>query len=134
MIKHLAKQDFQVTLLTRDPEKAAQRYPSPIKTAKADYDSVEQLTQTLRDGNFDSLVILINRNELDPQIRLIDAAIAAGVPHIVPSSFGIGNTAPELRLVPSLMAKVKMEEYVMEKAGEGKLTYTGVNTGLFFDW
>jgi len=124
-----------VTLLSRNIEKAAQQYPPPIKVAEVDYASTEYLTKTLCEaGGFDSLVILINRRELDPQIKLIDAAIAAGVPHIVPSSFGISTESPEVRALPPIKAKIEMERYLVEKADEGRVSYTAINTGLFFDW
>ncbi|KAK0259133.1 hypothetical protein LTS09_005957 [Friedmanniomyces endolithicus] len=135
VINHLVKQGFEVTLLSRNIEKAAQQYPPPIKVAEVDYASTEYLTKTLCEaGGFDSLVILINRRELDPQIKLIDAAIAAGVPHIVPSSFGISTESPEVRALPPIKAKIEMERYLVEKADEGRVSYTAINTGLFFDW
>ncbi|KAK5701294.1 hypothetical protein LTR17_022708 [Elasticomyces elasticus] len=135
VIKHLIKQGFEITLLSRDPKKSSKQYPPPIKALLADYNSVEQLTQTLREnGPFDSLVILINRDQLEPQVRLIDAAIAAGVPHIVPSSFGIGSSSPEIKDLPQIQAKMQMEKYLVGKANEGLVSFTGINTGLFFDW
>ncbi|KAK5684791.1 hypothetical protein LTS10_002865 [Elasticomyces elasticus] len=135
VIKHLVKQGFEITLLSRDPEKSSKQYPPPIKALFADYNSVEQLTQTLREnGPFDSLIILINRDQLEPQVRLIDAAIAAGVPHIVPSSFGIGSSSPEIKDLPQIQAKMKMERYLAIRASGGLVSFTGINTGLFFDW
>ncbi|KAK5725996.1 hypothetical protein LTR15_004187 [Elasticomyces elasticus] len=135
VIRHLVKQGFEVTLLSRDPDRASKQYPPPTKAISADYTSVEQLTEILQqDGPFDSLIILINRDQLEPQIKLIDAAIAAGVPHIVPSSFGIDSSSPEVHDLPQIQGKMKMEKYLLNKANEGLVSFTGINTGLFFDW
>ncbi|TKA72326.1 hypothetical protein B0A55_06751 [Friedmanniomyces simplex] len=141
VITHLLNLGVALTLLTRHPDTTAQHYPPPIQVLQTDYTSVDQLTATLRQaggdggsGGVDSLVILINRDELESQIRLIDAAIAAGVPHIVPSSFGIDSSSPEVSALPQIRAKMEMERYLVGKAEAGLVSYTGVNTGLFFDW
>lgn len=102
--------------------------------SQRDYNSVDQLTSVLLRTKPDSLVVLINRNELDAQIKLIDAAIAANVPHIIPSCFGVDTSDPRIREVPSLREKVAMEDYLLRKAKESQLTWTGLNTSLLFDW
>ena len=79
-------------------------------------------------------MILINRNELQAQINIMEAAVAADIPHIIPSSFGIGSRDPTLRITPVWETKVQMEDYVVRKAEEGSFTFTGVQTGVFFDW
>ncbi|KAI9709291.1 MAG: hypothetical protein M1820_003411 [Bogoriella megaspora] len=134
VIKHLSNNNLEITLLTRDPKKASETHPPPTKVVQADYDSVEQLTSVLRQGTFDSLVILINRDQLGPQLRLIDAAIAARTPHIIPSSFGIDHSHPKVREAPFLKEKIAMEDYLFQKADQGQITYTSINGGWFFDW
>ncbi|KAK3110185.1 hypothetical protein LTR53_015784 [Teratosphaeriaceae sp. CCFEE 6253] len=42
--------------------------------------------------------------------------------------------AVEPGLLDPVKEKVEMPRYVAAKAEEGKLSFTGVNTGLFFDW
>ncbi len=60
---------------------------------QADYGDPDALTATLTNdvGKQDALVILLNRDLPDVQIRLIDAAVAAGIMHIIPSRFGFGT-------------------------------------------
>ena len=127
-----------MTALTRDPDTAfSKALPTPVKVVRADYTSVEALTRTLQDGTFDALVILINRNELQAQINLINAAAAVGNGvHIVPSSFGIDYSHPEVkRLLGTLIGgKVAMEKHLFSIAREGSVTYTAINTSMFFDW
>ncbi|KAK4554925.1 hypothetical protein LTR86_008073 [Recurvomyces mirabilis] len=134
IIKHLALAGFHVTLLTRNPAKAAKQYPPPFETVLADYDSTEALTTIFREHGFESLVILLNRRELQPQLRLIDAACSAGIGHVVPSSFGGDFSHPEVKRLPQLKEKLEMEEYLVQKSDAGKISFTAVNTGLFFDW
>ncbi|KAK3674657.1 hypothetical protein LTR78_005379 [Recurvomyces mirabilis] len=134
IIKHLALAGSHVTLLTRNPDKAAKQYPSPIETVLADYDSTEALTSIFREHGFESLVILLNRRELQPQLRLIDAACSAGIGHVVPSSFGGDFSHPEVKRLPQLKEKLEMEDYLVQKADVGEICFTVINTGLFFDW
>ena len=82
----------------------------------------------------DALIILINRDEAQAQINLIDAAIASRIPHIIPSAFGFTTTHPEVRKYPVLWPKAKMEDYLIQKAEEGQVTYTQVQPAAFFDW
>jgi Trk K+ transport system NAD-binding subunit len=93
VLKHLANNGFNITLLTRDVGKTKQAFPGYI-TVQANYESQEELEKTLRNdvGKQDTLVILINREQPEAQNRLLDAAIAVGIKHVIPSSFGIGQS------------------------------------------
>lgn len=123
VIQHLTKADFDITLLTRNPKKASKTFPTPVKAVLANYNSVDQLAAVLREGKFDALVILINRIEVDAQIKVIDAAVAASVPHIIPSCFGIDTRPRQVRSQPMVKEKVAMEEHLVAKAQEGNFTY-----------
>ena len=109
IIHNLSKQGFDITLLTRNRAGAAEKYPPPIKTVQVDYDNHDQLTNLLREGAFESVVDLTNRSQLKVQKQLIDAAVAAKVPHFVPSSFGTGTKHPEVRRIPEIQPKAEME-------------------------
>jgi nucleoside-diphosphate-sugar epimerase len=134
VVHHLIDAGFNVTVLSRDPSKASGKVPSEVNTVKADYTSVETLVPVLKDKDFVSLVILINRNQATPQIVAIDAAIAAGIPHIVPSSFGVGTSTPEVRAIPSLAGKIAMEDHLLAAVAAGRVAYTSINTGVFLEW
>jgi hypothetical protein len=135
VVKHLEKAGFEITLLTRNLSKTKETFPS-LPAIGADYDSLEALTKALKEdaGAQDAVVSLINREELQAQINLIDAAIAANIPHLVPSSFGLGTRETWSHELPILNAKTEMEDYVLAKAGAGEITYTGIQTGAFLDW
>lgn len=94
------------------------------------------MIKLLRDGpgKQDALIILISRDEAQGQINLIDAAIATGTTHIIPSAFGFSTRHPWMRDTPVLLAKARMEDHLIQKAEEGQLTYTQIQTMAFFDW
>lgn len=134
MIKQLLHSGFKVTVLTRNPSKAEATFPG-VKAVEANYEAVDELASSLRDaGPFDAVVCLINRDQLQPMLNLTKATITAGVPHLVPSSFGVDMAIPYNRDMPPCREKLQMETDVMRKAKEGKLTFTAINTGLFLDW
>jgi hypothetical protein len=131
----LKDRGFDITLLTRNLDKTKAGFPGlPVVTV--DYDSTKGVTDSLKqlDKKQDALIILINRDEAQAQINLIDAAIATEIPHIIPSAFGFTTTHPEVRRYPVLWPKAKMEDYLIQKAEEGKVTYTQVQPCAFFDW
>jgi hypothetical protein len=71
------------------------------------------------------------------QKTAIDAAVAAGVKRFIPSEFGI-NTR-KVRGTPIgtiLTGKIDVVDYLEEVAakGDGGFSWTGLSTGLFFDW
>ena len=136
VIHHLKEAGFNITLLTRNPETTAQEYAG-LRAIQVNYDSAEALTKTLREdvGSMDALVILINRDQLQPQLNLMDAAIAAHIPYIIPSSFGIGSRDQFLRSLPIWDTKVQMEDYVERKMQDVcPSSFTGIQTGVFLDW
>lgn len=70
------------------------------------------------------------------QTPLVDAAIAAKVQRFIPSEFGIntrevGGTA----VAKILQGKVDTLDYIIGKSKENSwFTWTGISTGIFFDW
>lgn len=132
MVSHLLEINVEVTILTRDPKKSAGHFPTVVRILEADYSSPEKLSCLLK--GHDSVIILINRDQVDAQIAAIDAAIAAGVPHIIPSSFGLDNTIPEVRDSIPIAGKRRMEEYLAHQAEQGKVSFTALNTSMFLDW
>lgn len=127
--------NFNITLLTRSLDKTKAAFPG-LAAISVNYDDHDALTESLRSlsSKQDALIILIDRNQSEAQINLIDAAISAGIPHIIPSAFGFTTTHPDVRKFPVLWPKAKMEDHLIQKADEGKVTYTQVQTSSFFDW
>ena len=68
------------------------------------------------------------------QIKIIDAALAAGVKRFIPSEFGSDTLNPNIveLFSPALAVKVSILEYL--RANEGRMSWTGIATGAFFDF
>jgi nucleoside-diphosphate-sugar epimerase len=134
VIRNLLKAGFNITAITRDIDKTLQAFPS-IKAIYGDYTSASALAPSLRNDSkpFDALVSLLNRDQVDAQTTVLNAAALAGIPHIIPSEFGIDLSPPKIRSMPCYATKVAMEDYMLRLAGEGKFTFTAIHTGLFFD-
>ena len=127
VIQHLQRASFNIALLTRNVEKTNRTFPD-LTATYANYASVDELTEQLRSiGKHDAMVILINRDEIEAQINLVKAVVAAGIPHVIPSSFGLGISDPTVLALPPLHSKAKMEEFVREKANQGSLSFTCVS-------
>ena len=147
---------FHLTLLTRDIDKAQSLLDDlstqlgvtfdPQRVAIEvidDYRNRAVLCSTL-EGK-DALVILLNRDLGGQQCSLIDAAIAAHVPHIIPSSYGVNVSHPYLRSSPPLEEKVKMLDHLhsaiaaqpnpptIDGRPGRKTTFTAIDTGVFLE-
>ena len=108
-------------------------FPKFIKIVNTDYKTVPQLSSILASDSYSALVILVNRNQRDPQLKLIDAAISAQIPHVIPSSFGFQSSQPKIRAAPFMKQKIAMQDYIIGKANEGHVTYTIIDVGWVFD-
>ena len=118
--------------MTRDPSKLnTTNFPPDIKPIKGDYTSATSLASYLQ--GHDAVVDLTNRTATAIQLLVIDVTILAHVPRLVPSCFGTGTRTPRIRSLPHIVGKVEMEDYVLQKADEGALTFTGIHTGGFLE-
>ncbi|KAH9203971.1 hypothetical protein DL95DRAFT_471911 [Leptodontidium sp. 2 PMI_412] len=123
---------FIVTAIAR--EESTSSYPAGVEVRKADLSSLDALTKAF--VGQDAVVSTIATSAVGGQNVLADAAIAAGVRRYIPSEFGINTRklASEV-LGKMLQAKTAHVDYLMEKAkSHPSFTWTGLATGLFFDW
>ncbi|KAK6366281.1 hypothetical protein LTS17_010787 [Exophiala oligosperma] len=106
-----------------------------IHVVQGDYTSAASLAKSLK--GHDSVVSLLNRDQTAAQIQLVDAVLAAGVPHIVPAAFGVDTSRPEVRALPHLaVAYVKSEDHLRDaiERADGATTFTGIHNGAFLEW
>ncbi|EFX02067.1 NmrA-like protein [Grosmannia clavigera kw1407] len=133
IVEEFVKAGFTVTLLSRDSK---QPLPEGVKAIKAvDYSSVDSLKAAL--NGQDAVVSTLGSLALGNQSPLIDAAIAVGVKRFIPSEFGINTRkARDTPIGKIIAAKVSTVDYLIKKAdaSKGVFTWTGIATGLFFDW
>jgi hypothetical protein len=134
ILSPLLAANFTVTVLTRSSSTAtSSTYPPTVTVRTVDYASLDSITTALRGQ--DALVSTLASAAIDVQIRLIDAALAAGVQRFIPSEFGSDTRNPLARKLPVYAGKVKVQDYLTEKARENeKFTYTFIYTSAFFDW
>jgi nucleoside-diphosphate-sugar epimerase len=136
----LAEPGFTVTILSRASSEAV--FPANLPVVKVSDDfTLSELT--LAFANQDAVVIALTTSSVTKDgkdglaIRLIDAAVAAGVKRFIPSEYGTNNLDPRARnLVPVYDIKGAMLEHLIAQssASNGKLTWTSICCGSWLDW
>jgi hypothetical protein len=138
LINELLAAGFSVTAITRSASTSpTPKFPDGLPVKKVDYTSFDELKAAF--ANQDAVVSTVGSLAVPRQKTAIDAAVAAGVKRFIPSEFGI-NTR-KVRGTPIgvvLAGKIDVVDYLEEvvaKGGEGGgFSWTGLSTGLFFDW
>jgi hypothetical protein len=135
VIQSLLSTGFNVSILTRDASKSSTFGSKAIQT---DY-SEASLLEVLKGQ--DAVVSTIGALGTLTQMKLIDAAIAAGVKRYIPSDFA-PNT-PELgameKVLPELYMRLKPKTTVIEHLKEQaeahpEFSWTALGSGPLFDW
>ncbi|KAH6714978.1 hypothetical protein DL95DRAFT_479692 [Leptodontidium sp. 2 PMI_412] len=126
----LAQNLFDVTVLVRKPR---DDLPSSVKVKVVDFDSVASLSEALKGK--DALVDATS-NPADPtlSIRLVDAAVAAGVYRILPAEFSSDPENSKARHLPPFQGKSQAYKYIQKLGRENKITWTAVSNHALFDW
>ncbi|KAI9681201.1 MAG: hypothetical protein M1817_002483 [Caeruleum heppii] len=127
---------FQVRALLRSTSKPLPPAISKaVTTTVVDYDDPASLRNAFRDQDavvccFSGATITLAKQKV-----MIDAAIAAGVKLYFASEFVANILNPLFTLFPTELVgeKVEVRRYLEEKASEGRLAYTALNGGPFFD-
>ncbi|MCJ1261040.1 hypothetical protein MMC22_000904 [Lobaria immixta] len=120
---------FNVTVLSR-PE-SDKTYADDVKVVKSDY-SEASLVDAFKGQ--DAVVSALGSAGLAEEIKIIDAAVKAGVKRYLPSEYG-SNTknTKALSLIPMFGVKIQVKEHLKAQESKG-LTWTAIATGPFFDW
>ncbi|KAJ6783231.1 hypothetical protein PWT90_01149 [Aphanocladium album] len=133
-LERLSESRHNLQVLRRQGSKST--YPSSIKVVDVDFTSLAALTAALQGQ--DAVIVTLPAEVAALQRTIVDAAIAAGVRRFVPTEFGSNSDNALARQIPVFGEKVKIQEYLKEKAGAGAgagpLSYTFVYTGPFLDW
>ncbi|KAL9611200.1 MAG: hypothetical protein Q9167_004148 [Letrouitia subvulpina] len=136
VIKALLKEgSFSITAVIRPTSTYTPPSSSPITTLTADFDSLPSIAKALE--NQDALLCCVpgGATKFALQRLLIDAAIAAGVKLFFASEFIADITSERYKLFPTEIVgdKLQIRHYLEEKAAEGKIAWTSLNGGPFFD-
>ena len=125
----LASKNFTITVLARKESKAI--FPANVKVRPTDF-SEDELTEALKGQ--DVLISALGVEGFDQQQKLVDAAVRAGVKRFLPSEFSSSSEDPVvLELLPLFEVKKNLIDYLKSKEKDG-LSWTGLATGLLFDW
>lgn len=131
----LSVKRFNITAITRESSASVLPTDASIAIQKGDYDSPSFLHAAL--SGQDALVLVLEYMALvQPQIKLIEAAAAAGVKWILPTEYGT-DSANDLitKAVPFNSIKVaprlRLDE--LTRAYKG-LKWIGVITNIWFDY
>ncbi|KAK0665968.1 hypothetical protein QBC41DRAFT_231670 [Cercophora samala] len=132
IVHHLLSAGFTVTGLTRaSSTNSTPVYPDSVTVHKVDFASFDSLRSAL-DGQ-DAVVSVVGSPGVAAQKLAVDAAVAAGVKRFIPSEFGVNTRKVRDRPIGRILReKVEVVDYLIGR--EGEISWTGVSTGLFFDW
>ncbi|KAK0118458.1 hypothetical protein ONS95_012743 [Cadophora gregata] len=131
VVQGLLDTGFTVTVLTRLESKAT--FPPGVKVHRTDYDSASSLADALTSQ--DAVVSTIATAALGQQLKIIDAAVKAGVKRFIPSEFGVNTQKVTGNIAKILGAKLAAQEQLKKAAAENpNFSWTGISTSMFFDW
>ncbi|KAF2625773.1 NAD(P)-binding protein [Macroventuria anomochaeta] len=126
---------FNITAITRQTSTYTPPEASDITHKTADYTSLSSLTEAFT--GHDAIVNCITggATQYDSSKLIIDAAVAAGVKFFFANEFVGYVDSPQFHRMPEAFtgAKIRIREYLGELAATGKITWTSLNGGPFFD-
>jgi hypothetical protein len=140
VLSALKASEFDIFVLNRQTSKSV--YPKIKVITIPDDLNVDEVAKALKENNIDALIITIAGSHVDSQKKLIDAAFKAGVKRVMPAEFGSCDSADEKtnEILPLMKGKKEVRDYLLtleskeREGGMGKLTWTSLVTGHFFDW
>jgi uncharacterized protein YbjT (DUF2867 family) len=136
----LKASEFSISILNRQTSKSV--YPkTKVITIPDDLD-VDEVAKFLKDNNIDALIITIAGSHVEDQKKLIDAAFKGGVKRVMPAEFGSCDSADEKtnEILPLMKGKKVVRDYLVSLQdsergnGMGKMSWTSLVTGHFFDY
>ncbi|KAI0023998.1 NAD(P)-binding protein [Xylariomycetidae sp. FL0641] len=129
-VKELLQAGFEVTVLGRASSKP--QFSPPVVAKSVDYESVASLTDAL-EGQDAVVSTLGYPGLIAPQIRLLQAAIDAGVKRFLPSEYSGDIADDATNSLPFFDSKLPVQKVLNEQAALDRITYTNVCTGPFLD-
>ncbi|KAK7424444.1 hypothetical protein QQX98_000409 [Neonectria punicea] len=122
--------DFHVTVVARNP--SSKRLLPDVKTVSVGYESPKSIRRALQ--GFDAVVNALPGHLEEIHLRILDAAIFAGVGRYIPSEFGSDHRQPAAQSIPLSATKIKVDDVVQKAAAEGRIEYTSLLGGLWLEW
>jgi hypothetical protein len=140
LLQALKSSPFAIKVLNRQSSKST--YPSTDVITVPDDLNVATLTTLFKDHVIDALVIAIEGYHVEAARKLIEAAFKAGVKRVIPPDFGSCDSADKKtnEILPLMKGKKGVRDYLIElqgvvrDGGRGKMSWTTLITGHFFDF
>jgi uncharacterized protein YbjT (DUF2867 family) len=125
----------KITAITRQTSPYTVSHDSNITHKTVDYDSFESLINAFTGQDAVVNCVTGGATQWDPSKRIIDAAIAANVKFFFANEFVGYVTREQFRRLPESRAgaKYRIRQYLEELGKEGKIAWTSLNGGPFFD-
>ena len=130
ILSQLLDAGFRVTVLTR--KSSTHSFPAPVTVIPVDYDSIDSLTNALRDQ--EAVISTLARTAIATQLLLVRAAAKAHVKRFIPSEFGSDTLNEKSRAFPVFKDKVTVHDALKKEAASSGISYTLVCSGPFLDW
>lgn len=125
----------KITAITRPVSRYTPPEGSDIAHTPADYTSLQSLKEAF--SGQDAIVNCITggATQYDASKLIIDAAVAANVKFFFANEFVGHVDSPQYRRMPEAFigSKVRIREYMAGLAAAGKIAWTSLNGGPFFD-
>lgn len=132
VLEQLLIAGFDVTVLTR--QDSAQDFDSRVRVEKVNYESLDSLKKALTGQEVVISTLNVGVVPRAVHLRLIDAAVAAGVKRFVPSEYGCDTTNPQVAKLPVFADKISVQEHLKNASQSSGLSYSLLITGPFLDW
>ena len=126
---------FDITAITRSTSTYTAPEHTNIIHKTVDYDSIESLTTAFVGQDAVINCITGGATQYAPSKRIIDAAVAASVKFFFADEYVGLVTSPQFKRLPESAAgaKLRIREYLEQLGAEGKIKWTALNGGPFFD-
>ncbi|KAF2733778.1 isoflavone reductase family protein [Polyplosphaeria fusca] len=125
---------FTITAITRSASTYAAPENSHVQAVNADYNSLKSLIAAFQGQDAVVNCVSGGATQYDPSKLIIDAAVAAGVKLFFGNEY-VGKFSEQFKRLPesAVGSKVRIREYLSELGQAGKISWTALNGGPFFD-
>ncbi|KAK5999153.1 hypothetical protein PT974_01542 [Cladobotryum mycophilum] len=134
VVKALLQAAFDVTIALRPqaPSSSGANLPRQVHSVTMDYESSVSLEQAF--SGQDAIVEAFNPAVAVHQERIVRAAVATGVQHILTPDFSSDTFNPNVAELMMFEPKLKAQNALEAISKGSSLHWTAVITGPFFDW
>ncbi|KAL3481021.1 hypothetical protein BJX99DRAFT_219539 [Aspergillus californicus] len=132
VLSSLLDAGFAVTVLTR--QDSTSTFDTGVQVAKVNYESLDSLKAALAGNDVVVNTLGVGAVPRSTHLRLVDAAVAAGVKRFIASEYGCDTTHPKTSKLPVFGDKVAVQQHLKKVSQESGLSYSLLITGPFLDW